>query len=50
MKIVSPFLAKDDLNGAADQLMKRGVETWAKMNYARDDITFILIKLNNPDK
>lgn len=50
MKIVSPFLLKDDLNGAADQLMKRGVETWAKMNYARDDITFILVKLNNPDK
>ena len=47
MKMVTPYFAKDDLNGAADCLLRKSVETWSKMNWARDDITFILVKLNS---
>jgi hypothetical protein len=50
MKMVTGYLVKDDLNGAADCLLRKGVETWSKMNWARDDITFIIVKLNAIEK
>jgi serine/threonine protein phosphatase PrpC len=46
MKLLVPFINKNDLNGAAEALLRRAVEMWGKMNFARDDITFILVKLN----
>lgn len=46
MTLLTPFLNKNDLNGAAEALLKKSVEMWGKMNFARDDITFILVKLN----
>jgi hypothetical protein len=45
MKLLVPHLNRNDLNAAADTLLKKGVEMWGKMNFARDDITFILVKL-----
>lgn len=39
---------KDDLAASSEQLLKKSVEAWNKMNFARDDITFIIVKLNQP--
>lgn len=47
MKLLVPHLNKNDLNAAAEALLRRGIEMWGKMNFARDDITFILVKLND---
>lgn len=47
MKLLIPYLNKNDLNGAADALLKKAIEMWSKMNFARDDITLILVKLND---
>ena len=46
MNTIVPFLMKDDINTAADVLLRKSVSVWAKMNYARDDITLIIIKIN----
>ena len=46
MRIVTPFLMKDDINTAADVLLRKAVAVWAKMNFARDDITLIIVKIN----
>lgn len=46
MKILTPFVNRNDLNGAADCLLKKSMEMWGKMNFSRDDITFILVKIN----
>lgn len=46
MNTLIPFLMKDDINTAADVLLRKSVNVWAKMNFARDDITFIIVKIN----
>jgi hypothetical protein len=43
---MAPFLKKNDINMAADTLLKKSIDMWSKMNFSRDDITFILLKLN----
>lgn len=50
MKTVVPGYMKEDLMQAGEALLKKSVETWTKMNFARDDITFIIVKLNQPEK
>lgn len=50
MKLLVPYLNKNDLNAAAEALMRKAVEMWGKMNFARDDITFILVKLNEVEE
>jgi serine/threonine protein phosphatase PrpC len=50
MKILVPHLNRNDLTAAAEALLKRGVEMWGKMNFARDDITFILVRLNEVEE
>ena len=49
MRTLIPHLIEKDFNGAADALLRRAIEIWSKMNFARDDITFILVKLNEID-
>ena len=46
MKILVPYLGKEDLAVAGEALMRRTVEAWTKMNFSRDDITFILVRLH----
>lgn len=45
-----PGYLKDDLMLSGEALLKKSVEAWGKMNFARDDITFIILKLNQPEK
>jgi hypothetical protein len=35
---------------SGEALLKKSVEVWTKMNFARDDITLIIVKLNQPQK
>lgn len=48
LKAVVPGYLKDDLMLSGEALLKKSVEAWNKMNFARDDITFIILKLNQP--
>ena len=50
MKIVVNGYMKDDLMFSGQNLLKRSVDTWTKNNFARDDITFILVKIGQPEK
>lgn len=50
MKAILPGFLKEDLQISAQTLLKKSVDTWTKMNYARDDITFIIVKLGLPEK
>ena len=33
---------------ADEFVLSRSVEMWTKMNFARDDITFIIVKIGQP--
>ena len=46
MKFAIPFYAKGDLDGAAENIVKKAGEAWTKMSYSRDDITVIVVALN----
>jgi len=50
MKAILPSFLKEDLQISAETLLKKSIDTWTKMNYARDDITFIIVKLGLPEK
>jgi len=50
MKAILPGFLKEDLQISAETLLKKSIDTWTKMNYARDDITFIIVKLGLPEK
>jgi hypothetical protein len=50
MKTIVDGYLKEDLQISGENLMKKAVDTWTKMNFARDDITFIIVKLNQPEK
>jgi serine/threonine protein phosphatase PrpC len=50
MKAILPGYMKEDLQHSGESLLKRSVDMWAKMNFARDDITFIIVKLSQPEK
>lgn len=50
MKTITPGYMKEDLYFAGEVLLKKSVDTWTKMNFARDDITFIIVKIGQPDK
>ena len=50
MRVVVPGCMKEDLMYSGECLMKRSVEAWSKMNYARDDITLIVVKIGQPEK
>ena len=50
MKIVLPHVMREDLMMAGEALMKRSVDMWTKMNYARDDITCVIVKINQLEK
>ena len=50
MKTVVSGYMKEDLQISGEALLKKSVEVWTKMNFARDDITLIIVKLNQPQK
>lgn len=48
VKIVAPFYENNDIELAAEKIMKISAEIWQKISYSRDDITLILVTLNPP--
>ena len=50
MRAVAPGCMKQDLTISGETLLKKSVEMWTKMNFARDDITFIVLKIGQPQK
>lgn len=50
LKAVVPGYLKEDIQISGESLLKRSVDMWSKMNFARDDITFIIVKIGLPEK
>lgn len=48
MNIVTPFYKKNDIDMAAEKVMRISTEIWHKISYSRDDITLIIVSLNPP--
>ena len=49
MNIVVPFFKKNEINVAAEKLLKISIDIWNNISYSRDDITFIIKPLNSSD-
>ncbi|CAK67434.1 unnamed protein product (macronuclear) [Paramecium tetraurelia] len=47
MNIVIPYYEKGELDQAGEKLMMEAIHSWKKNSPARDDITFIIVQLNN---
>ncbi|CAD8058552.1 unnamed protein product [Paramecium sonneborni] len=47
MNIIIPYYEKDELDQAGEKLMMEAINSWKNNSPARDDITFIIIQLNN---
>jgi len=50
MNIVTPFYVREDIDMAAEKIMKLSTEVWANISYSRDDITVLVVALNLPNK
>lgn len=48
MNIIVPFYKKNDIDMAAEKIMRISIEIWHKISYSRDDITVIIVSLNPP--
>ena len=46
MNIVAPFYEKNDVQLAAEKVLKISMEMWQRISYSRDDITVIIVPLN----
>lgn len=49
MNIVIPFFLKNDLDLAAEKVVRISSEIWHKLSYSRDDITLIIVSLHPPN-
>jgi hypothetical protein len=46
MNVIVPFFLRDDIDMAAEKLVKISTEIWSRVSYSRDDITAIIVALN----
>ncbi|CAD8151939.1 unnamed protein product [Paramecium pentaurelia] len=47
MNIIIPYYEQGELDQAGEKLMMEAINSWKKNSPARDDITFIIVQLNN---
>ena len=50
MNVVASSYVKDDIEMAAEKVVKLSTEIWGKVSYSRDDISVIVVALNPPYK
>lgn len=48
MNIILPFYKKNDIDMAAEKILRISMEIWHKISYSRDDITVVIVSLNPP--
>lgn len=50
IQLVKASYLKGDLNNAGEALLKEACQIWKDYSYSRDDITFIIVRLNAPSQ
>ncbi len=50
MNAILPFYLRDDIDMAAEKVVKLSTEIWGHVSFSRDDITVIIVSLNPPQQ
>ncbi len=50
MNTIIPFYLRDDIDMAAEKVVKLSTEIWSRISLSRDDITVIVVALHPPQQ
>jgi len=48
MNAIIPFYLREDIDMAAEKVVKLSTEIWSRVSLSRDDITVVIVALNAP--